>query len=277
MIRMCKDNGKRVGFTTNGMLLSEEIIRNLIDLKVDILGISLAGTTATTHNRIRQGTDFDMVVSNLGQLCRIKGETNSQVPSLHLAYLILRSNFHELKYIVPLAKMLGAQQIVASNLSLIVESKLSAEAIFNDTGRTDYYRSLLEEIKATAARDGIIFEYNRPDLNDASHRCSENVYCSCVINVEGEVVPCVFTNPALCGNHVFGGEKSPTYIFKNRSFALKGMSFGNIHNENLTRIWHRIEYAGFRELFNPEAVIEPGQILSEMPECCRYCYKRLTT
>ena len=30
MIRMCKDNGKRVGFTTNGMLLTEETIHNTV-------------------------------------------------------------------------------------------------------------------------------------------------------------------------------------------------------------------------------------------------------
>ncbi len=86
MIRICKDNAKHVGFTTNGMLLNEKTIRKLIDSKVDILGVSLAGTKATSHNKFRQGNDFDEIISNLNLLCRLKSEKNSQLPALHLAY-----------------------------------------------------------------------------------------------------------------------------------------------------------------------------------------------
>jgi MoaA/NifB/PqqE/SkfB family radical SAM enzyme len=86
-----------------------------------------------------------------------------------------------------------------------------------------------------------------------------------VINVEGEVVPCVFANPLLPSH----------YIFKDQSLPLKVMSFGNIRNENLTLIWNKNEYAGFRALFDPETTRKSGQIRSEMPQCCKRCYKRL--
>ena len=94
MIRICKDRGKRTGFTTNGMLLTEDTIRKLVDLELDIIGISLAGTTAPTHNQIRKGTDFNKLVSNLELLCKIKAERKTHLPAVHLAYLMLRSNFH---------------------------------------------------------------------------------------------------------------------------------------------------------------------------------------
>ncbi|MEA3385871.1 MAG: radical SAM protein, partial [Thermodesulfobacteriota bacterium] len=136
MIRICKDRGKRTGFTTNGMLLTEDTIRKLVDLELDIIGISLAGTTAPTHNQIRKGTDFNKLVSNLELLCKIKAERKTHLPAIHLAYLMLRSNCQELKEILQLAKKVGAKQIVASNLTLIIDPKLSAEAIFNDTART---------------------------------------------------------------------------------------------------------------------------------------------
>ena len=275
MLRICKDNGKRVGFTTNGMLLKEDTIRTLIDLNLDIIGISLAGTNAETHNRIRKGTDFSKIISHLETLGKIKAIKKTRGPAVHLAYLMLKSNFHELREILPLAKRIGAKQIVASNLALIVDPKLSAEAIFNDTVNTHYYRDTLEEIKDKAASENIIFDYHGPGLDDDSLCCRENVRHACVINVEGEVVPCVLTDPVLCENRELGDDKPRHYIFKDQSFPLRAMSFGNISNESLTRIWNKKEYTRFRALFDPNAVKKPEQILSKMPQCCVKCYKRL--
>ena len=265
MVRICKDRRKRVGFTTNGMLLTEDTIRMLVDLQLDIIGISLAGTTPRTHNRIRKGTDFNKIISSLEQLCKVEAERKTEVPAVHLAYLMLKSNFHELKEILPLAKRIGAKEIVASNQALIVDPKLSPEAIFNDIVRADYYRSTLEDMTDRAARENIIFDYHGPGLDNASVRCRENVHRACVINVEGEVVPCVLTNPVL---HSY-------YIFKEESLPLKGMSFGNIRNESLTQIWNKKEYARFRDLFDPDTRKKGEQIRSEMPQCCKRCYKRL--
>ena len=275
MIRICKDKGKRVGFTTNGMLLNEKTIRKLIDLKLDILGVSFAGTTAATHNRIRKGTDFDLVISNLKRLVEIKHEMSSPVPALHIAYIMLRSNFHELKEFIPHAKRLGAQQILANNLSLIVEPGLFDEALFNDSVRTNFYSEELRTIKDTANHEGIIFEYNPLILNESSPNCTENVYRSCVINVHGEVLPCVFVNPALCMNEGLADGTPTAYIFKNDAYPLEGFSFGNIGHDSLAHIWHDTRYARFRDLFKIGAFMEPGQLLSELPDRCGSCYKRL--
>ena len=275
MVRTCKALGKRVGFTTNGMLLTEDTIQTLVELQLDIIGISLAGTTARTNDRIRKGSNLDKVISHLELLRKIKAEKKSQAPAVHLAYLMLRSNFHELKDILHIARKVGAKQIVASNLTLIVDPKLSSEAIFNDTERMDYYRNTLEEIKQRAAREKIIFDYHGPGLEEASVCCRENVRQACVINIEGEVVPCVLTNPVLCGNREAPHGKTSRYTFKDQSFPLRGMSFGNIRNESLTRIWNKKEYLKFRDLFDPQKAGKPEQIHSKMPERCVKCYKRL--
>jgi MoaA/NifB/PqqE/SkfB family radical SAM enzyme len=273
MVRICKDQGKRVGFTTNGMLLSEDTMRRLVGLDLDILGVSLAGATSKTHHRFRKGTDFNKVISSLERLCKIKAGQRTRLPAVHLAYLMLRSNFHELQEIVPLAKRLGAEQIVASNLTLIMDPNLSAEAIFNDAGLVDHCRIALEEIKDRAARENIVFDYHGPGLDEACVGCRENLCHACVINVEGEVAPCVFTNSVLCENDELG--EGPCYAFKDQSLPLRERSFGNIRNETLTQIWNKKEYARFRDLFDPQIARKPEQILSEMPECCAKCHKRL--
>jgi MoaA/NifB/PqqE/SkfB family radical SAM enzyme len=265
MVRICKAQGKRVGFTTNGMLLTDDTIKVLVNLQLDIIAVSLAGTTASTHNRIRKETDLDRVISHLDRLRRIKAERNSQVPAVHLAYIMLKSNFHELNEILPLAKSVEAKQVVASNIALILDPNLLDEALFHDTGQMDYYRNTLNEIQQRAAREDVVFDYHGPSLDADSLRCRENVHRACVINVEGEVVPCVFTNPVLSSNYIFEGESRP----------LKSMSFGNVRNESLTRIWNKKEYAAFRDLFDPETAEKPEQIRKAMPQCCVKCYKRL--
>lgn len=194
---------------------------------------------------------------------------------MHLAYLMLRSNFHELKDILTLAKRVGAKQIVASNLTLIIDPKLFSEAIFNNTEYIEHYGIVLEEIKGKAADENIIFDYHGPGLDSVSGHCRENVRHACVISVEGDVVPCVLTDPVLCENRELGDDKPRHYIFKGQSFPVTGISFGNLQNETLTRIWNKKEYSGFRALFKPETTGGPEQILSEMPQCCVKCYKRL--
>lgn len=267
MVRICKEQGKRVGFTTNGMLLDDDTIRALVDLQLDIIAVSLAGTIASTHNRVRKGTDLDQITYHLERLHTIKAEENTLVPDVHLAYLMLKSNFHELDEILQLAKRVEAKQIVASNLTLIFDSKLSGEAVFHDREHLDDYRKTLEEIRRRAAGEGMIFDYHDPGLDDTSVLCRENVHRACVINVEGEVIPCVFTNPVL----------SSRYVFKNQSLPIEVMSFGNIRSESLTRIWNNKKYVAFRELFDPEMTRRPEQLRSKMPGCCVRCYNRLGT
>jgi MoaA/NifB/PqqE/SkfB family radical SAM enzyme len=265
MIRICKYNSKYVGLTTNGTLLNEETICRIIDSRVDIMGVSLAGATAATHNTFRRGSDFDTILSNLQRVSRIKKEKNSRTPALHIAYLMLKSNIHEVETLVPLAKSVGAEQIVASNLSLIVQPELCGEALFNNTDCTDWYYELLEKTKEYAARHDIVFAYSRPDLDDAPGFCSENVCVSCIVNVSGDVSPCVFTNPVL----------NTDYLFKDQVLPLHVISFGNIGHENLSQIWHKNEYVRWRNLLNPAAIKTTGHVLSEIPESCIHCYKRL--
>jgi MoaA/NifB/PqqE/SkfB family radical SAM enzyme len=265
MVQICKDQGRRVGFTTNGMLLTEETVRTLVDLEVDIVAVSLAGTTAATHNRIRKGTDLHRILFHLDRLRSVKAERLSRFPALHLAYIMLRSNFHELKGILPLARRVEAKQVVASNLTLIVDPDMADETLFHHTEAKSIYRDTLQELSEQAHLESVVFDYHGPDLDAESLRCRENVHRACVINVEGEVVPCVFTNPVLCSHYIFRGESLP----------MRSMSFGNVRNETFTAIWHKPEYAAFRELFDPEAAKRPEHILQNMPQCCMKCYKRL--
>ena len=236
MVRLCKKQNKMVGFTTNGLLLNKKNIHTIVDLQMDILGISFAGTIPSTHNRIRQGTDFDTVVAALEYLRHIKAERKTIKPVVHLAYIMLASNFDELSRITRLAKKVGAEQVVASNLTLIQDPQLSQEALFNNPQRFNEYSRTLAGIKKEAADSNILFAYRDPMLDETSCVCPENVCRSCVINVTGEVEPCIFTNPILSGSSGKAAGKQTIAIFKDQPILFETFSFGNIKNTGLTQI-----------------------------------------
>lgn len=194
---------------------------------------------------------------------------------------MISSYFSTQNYVIKLTQNLDrfsggrSRQVILSNLSLILVPELCSEAIFNNTGRTEYFSKSLEATKAQADREGIVLEYNGLILNDRSQHCTENVHNSCVINAEGDVLPCVFVNPLLPNNRDSSGKEPTTYILKNESYSLEGFSFGNIRHDSFARIWQSSRYAGFRDLFKYGALMESGYFMSDLPDRCMNCYKRL--
>ena len=273
MIRACKAKGKRVGFTTNGMLLSEETICRLVDLETDILSVSLAGTSPVTHNRIRKGTDLVKIIENLDRLQRIKSQKGTLRPALHFAYLVLAENFHELQYLVELAKRLGAEQIVCSNLTLIIDQALWPEALFSREEEQQRIAGVLEAISEEARKENLVFAYRSPVLQKQRSHCSENVCYSCVVSVTGEVSPCVFASPTLSQTDSQKGHKPLLHIFQNRPTPCYSLSFGNIGKESLTRIWNKKEYHRFRRFHDPDMTKTVIDTLP-VPQSCASCYNR---
>ena len=275
LIETGKKLGKRVGFTTNGMLLTEKSIGKLLDLGLDIISISLAGATALTHNRIRRGTDFEKIITNLKRLSRIKSEKKSTKPAVHLSYLMLKSNVHELKKIISLARKIAADQVVASHPALLLDSRISEQALFNHPDRAAAWRILLEEIKTRAASENIVFAYRDPEPDLDFKSCTENVAQACVLSVGGEICPCVYTNPSLIGKTPSNQTPALYHLFQGQAVPLKPVSFGHIKTRSLTKIWNLKEYVDFRACFNPERMEAGPEVRPDLPACCVTCYKRL--
>ncbi len=273
MIRACKAKGKRVGFTTNGMLLNDENIRRLVDLETDMVSVSLAGTSPAVHNRIRRGTDLAKIIENLERLQLIRAEKGSPCPALHFSYLMLASNIHELKGVVELAKRLGIEQVVCSNLTLIADEAMWPEALFNREEDEQRLAGVLEGIAEEARRENLLFAYRSPILQKQPGHCSENIRSSCVVNVTGEVSPCVFASPTLSQADTPDVRKPLLHIYQNSPEPCYPLSFGNIGEESLSRIWNKEEYQRFRKFHDPDTVKTDIDTLP-VPRSCANCYKR---
>jgi MoaA/NifB/PqqE/SkfB family radical SAM enzyme len=237
MIEIAKKSGCKVGLTTNGMLLDPQTMDHLIDLGLDILGISLAGTRPETHNRLREGTDLKRITQSLIKLKEKKAGKNALLPEVHLAYIMLRSNFEDLSEIINYAEKVGSKDIVCSNLNFFQHPELQKETIFLDTAKRDYYEETLTDLRARARENGIDFFFYRPFLPDSPLPvCPENILRSCYVSHDGSVSSCVFTNIPISGKEGLSG-------------LPRSITYGNINDQSLLDIWNSNAYKSFRHIF----------------------------
>lgn len=96
---------------TNGMLLSEDLIANLMQLPDIVLTISVDGVTKDVYEYIRRGAKFDKLIKNLEIINSMRKHHNSGM-RLHLNVTIMKSNYHQLLGFIDFAKEYGFGQIL---------------------------------------------------------------------------------------------------------------------------------------------------------------------
>lgn len=291
MIEIAKKEGCQVGLTTNGMYLKPETINHLMDLQLDILAISLAGTKSETHNRLRAGTDFEFITRSLVELKEKKARKKALLPRVHLAYIMLKSNFEDLKRIIDYAKQVGSEDIVCSNLAFLPRHDLYKEAIFLDMANKGYYEKTLSEVKTKAKEDDVNFFFYRPFLDKPLPVCTENPLRSCYISHNGSLSCCVFTNLPILD------EVGPDDIERNESSGPTLITYGNISDQTISEIWNSNLYKDFRHSFEQrqksikesidlviessvlplseprKKIVQNNDQLKGLPDFCKNCYK----
>ncbi|MBW2148879.1 MAG: radical SAM protein [Deltaproteobacteria bacterium] len=288
MIEVAKKAGCMVGSTTNGMTLDEDTTAALIDSELDILGISLAGTKSETHDRIREGTNFECITESLLIVKEQKERKHVTLPVVYLAYLLFRSNFEDLDSLISYATKVGAKEIICSNLTFFPLPDLQKEAIFLDESKKSYYEEKLKSIQANAERNGIRLFFYKPFFDRPLLLCPENVLKSCFISHDGSVSSCVFTNIPLRED-----EKPDSRCFDKRGYPVR-IAYGNVNQQPLSEIWNSDAYREFREAFyqrqkvlkedldaamdaviyqNSEPEKKEAGAISNLPRQCRDCYR----
>ena len=268
MVRAVKSAGAKVGFTTNGMPLTDKNLSRLFEEQVDILGISLAGSTATTHEIFRKGCDFARIDKALKNLKHMKHELQVAGPSLHVAFMLLKSNWQELHQLPALAGEWGISQIVVNNLSFIGNAAMQEESLLLQPELWPEVNVALESAKKDAESQGINLHYYRPHLEEPCTICTENVLKACFVSYRGDVSPCVMTNISLQPG------ETVEYWFQNKTYQVENYVFGNINEHSLPEIWKNKKAHEFRGAFEQRLSMEhPGA--HQLPTPCRHCYKLL--
>lgn len=278
MIRVAKDAGCRVGFTTNGTLLGPPAARRLLDLKLDLLAVSIAGATAPTHAAIRVGSDLSQVLAHVRDLLASRAQRGSRRPKVEIFFLMTKQNMTELPAVADLAASLGADELVATNLDYLPSDEQDDLKAFACPPLREAFGRAVDEARARAKAAGLAFRPYPLDPEEAAV-CEANPLKILFVSSDGSVSPCTYMGLAGQGEipRVFGGEP----------LRVPRLRFGDVREQELLAIWDAPAYRAFRERFVARrtagmvsavaAVAGGGRIppaaLPAAPEACRSCPK----
>jgi hypothetical protein len=123
--------------TTNGQILTERNIQKLLGLPIDLY-VSLDAATPEMYARLRNNT-FEKLLNNLRRLIAAKGG-RGRMPYVHLVFMPMRCNLHELDDFVRLAADLEVDRLVLRPLNYSDSTTLDWERAGY---RFDYRNELL--------------------------------------------------------------------------------------------------------------------------------------
>lgn len=241
MASLAKKRGCRIGVTTNGMLLTPEMMRRLVSGGLDIIAFSMAGI-GKENDRIRRGTQLQKVLENIQTLQQIKAAMGQSQPAIHIAYMLLRSGLSDVEKLPLVLQDLGVNQVVITVLDFVPCPELAGEAIRPACeAEVQEIKTRLDAVRAAGQRNRVEIYSYVPGGAASRQTCTENVQQALFVSADGTVSPCTFTNLPVPGGSV--------HIYREESMPYYPLTFGNINDTSLTSIWRQPAYSAFRRSF----------------------------
>lgn len=217
----------RVFVLTNGLLLKDNMIERFVKGGLAFLNFSFDGVTAETYNKIRRGSDFNKVLSNIKKVVEVKRREKKDTPYLRMVFVGMAQNIKELPRFVELAAELGMDE--AKMVYMIAYGEdMKEEALFYHKELTN---NMLDEAERRAKELGI--KLNIPDRftisnDDAKSTVSEKHKFCCrpweelFVQSDGKVRLCMLSKEIM----------------------------GDLHKEDVIDIWNNERFQFFREWVN---------------------------
>jgi radical SAM protein with 4Fe4S-binding SPASM domain len=254
MIEYAAGRGIRMGFNSNGTLLTRERAERLVDAGLDWLHISLDGATAETYEAIRHGSRFDVVTRNIRGLVEVMRERAAVRPTVQVVFVAMRRNVPELPELVRLLAAWGVERLWVQNLShsfgdtdpsgayAEIREFAAEEALWADEDEAEAARTFAE---ADALAGDLGVELRLPRLEEPARRPRPRGTPGChwpfesaYVTYDGKVQPCCM---------VMGSDRAV---------------LGDVNRERFAAVWQNEAYGDFRAGLSGEAPV---------PEVCAGC------
>ena len=277
MVKVAKQAGCEVGFSTNGVQLSLELAETLVKAGLDWISFSVDAADAETYNRIRQGANFNTVIENIRALGQIKRRLSSPTPRMLMVFVMMlgeHENYRQLPDFIRLASGLGIEHVIAKNLDVIVKDGDDQRRLFSHQGPpAEQILEVMQAARHEANKLGIglrFYEMQPAERAVCEHNPVQNLF----FNWEGKVSPCITLSYA--DSRYFNGQR----------VQVPCLHFGSILEQDLAEIWEGADYCAFRRSFEDrlrwerrsvmELILDgSAEELTEIPpapESCRTCY-----
>src|SRR4030042_6733918 len=289
MIQIAKTENCKASLTTNGVLLTHNISEGLIKKGLDTIAGSIAGAMRETHESIRCGSHFEQIIDNIRTLSNLKLKMRSKTPKLVLSFLMTKTNIKELPEAVSLAKDLGINEFVATNLDYTPTQAQDDLKVFSCNKQDVDFKNYIETARKRADKLNIPFRVY-PLVLEEVVMCEMNPLQIVFISFDGFVSPCVYLNMTKRG--------LIPRIFCGQQHELQRLCFGNITEKDFVEIWESDAYKNFRKVYqnrlnlisraysdigfgmghidkikNIEKAMEVALGKNQAPEVCKTCYK----
>lgn len=194
MLRFLKESKKCfVEFFDHFYSIDQDRARELIDIGINKIWVSLESASRESYERIRVGSNFDRVIGNIRAMMRIKKEMRSPIPEIWFHFIINRHNVEEMEDYVDLVARLAVEEGGLSAPLIYWTSLLPFDEVEDLHCRPSAER--MARIEAMCRDRGIFSVFN------------ENIACdkpmsSCTkwnepfVLVSGHIQPCCALNEA---------------------------------------------------------------------------------
>lgn len=186
---------------TNGILLSEETSRFLIEQQLDQLWVSLDTTESKTFEVIRSSKMYDKIIRQVETFTRLKRELKSELPHLALNFVARRCNIEQLPDFVRLAHRLGAEKVNVGYLSVYTRELVEKSLFFHQELSDRYMRAakaVAEELNVELYLPGLFAETPKdiPATTQRIGKCAE-LYQFVYVHPDGALGPCCVNDSRL--------------------------------------------------------------------------------
>jgi len=272
--------GCETGILTNGLLLSKETAKKLLNAGLDWLCVSVDAAEKEEYEKIRVGSNFETVCRNLANIAEIRA---GEVPKTMINFVMMSANFHHVEDIVRLAARLGVDQVNFKQCEVIRGEHGRDYGLFGPD-ETREIRRLQKNLsrairlarKLGALTTALSFTPRERPV------CEQDPRDSAFIRYDGTVAPCI--------SLADGGITT----FLGREANMRPVTFGRVTEKDLLELWQTDGCTFFRERFEnrvrayeeaflggligdsrhtPRRLLEAAiRKMPEAPEGCRVCH-----
>jgi len=250
MVAEVKKVAGKVELITNGMLLTEDRSRDLIEAGLDILWFSLDGASPEQFSEVRVGGFFSAVLNNIKTFKHLR-KKHTHLPEIGISFVAMRKNIADLPRLIHMRNHLGASRYMVTNVLPYSEEMCKEMLYIQSIDRLDSTPSHWEPridlprmdinpfsqealIQTIRYRNNV--RINNVALSQDRGHCPFIERGSVSIRWDGAVSPCL----PLMHKHI-------SYLH-DKPRSVKPYQVGDLSSQDLQSIWDSPDYFAFRKL-----------------------------